>query len=24
MKRLVWVRAGRGRWRIDWARTNRG
>jgi len=24
MKRLVWVRVGRERWRIDWARTNRG
>jgi len=24
MKRLAWVRAGRGRWRIDWVRTNRG
>jgi hypothetical protein len=24
MKRLVWVRVRGGRWRIDWARTNRG
>jgi len=23
-KRLVWVPMGRGRWRINWARTNRG
>jgi hypothetical protein len=24
LKRLVWVRVRGGRWRIDWARTNRG
>jgi len=24
VKHLAWVRAGRGRWRIDWVRTNRG
>jgi hypothetical protein len=24
MKRLIWVRVRGGRWRIDWARTNRG
>jgi hypothetical protein len=23
-KRLVWAHFGAGRWRIDWARTNRG
>ena len=24
LKRLVWAKMGRGRWRIDWPATNRG